>query len=134
VLRALIWIVGIVLVAVGLTLLARYSTGYALLVWPPYRIELSLTFLLLLIAAAFVTLYIVVRMVSAAVHLPAQVRAYRAARRRRKARATFAGALHEYFSGRYARSEKAARRALEMGEHADLSALIAARSAQGLRA
>jgi HemY protein len=134
VLRALIWIVAIVLVAVALTLLARYSTGYALLVWPPYRIELSLTFLLLLIAGAFVVLYFVVRAVSATLRLPAQVREYRAARRRRNARATFAGALHEFFSGRYARSEKAARRALEMGEHADLSALIAARSAQGLRA
>lgn len=133
-LRALIWIVAIVLVAVALTLLARYSTGYALLVWPPYRIELSLTFLLLLIAGAFVVLYFVVRAVSATLRLPAQVREYRAARRRRNARATFAGALHEFFSGRYARSEKAARRALEMGEHADLSALIAARSAQGLRA
>ena len=133
-LRALTWIVAIVLVAVGLTLLARYSTGYALLVWPPYRVELSLTFLLLLIAAAFVALYFVVRTVSATLRLPAQVREYRAARRRRKARASFASALHEYFSGRYARSEKAAQRALEMGEHADLSALIAARSAHGLRA
>lgn len=133
-LRALTWIVAIVAVAVGLTLLARYSTGYALFVWPPYRIELSLNFLLLLIAAAFVALYIVVRMVSATARLPAQVREYRAARRRRKARATFAGALHEYLSGRYARAEKAARRALEMGEHADLAALLAARAAQGLRA
>lgn len=133
-LRALTWIVAIVAVAVGLTLLARYSTGYALFVWPPYRIEVSLTFLLLLLAAAFAVLYIALRMVSATVRLPAQVREYRAARRRRKARATFASALHEYFSGRYARAEKAARRALEMSEHADLAALLAARAAQGLRA
>ena len=132
--RALIWIVLIVAIAVGLTLLARYSSGYALLVWPPYRIELSLNLLMLLVAAAFAALYFAVRMISAAVHLPARVQEYRAARRRRKARATFANALQEYFSGRYERTEKAARRALEMGEHAELSALLAARSAQGLRA
>ena len=132
--RALIWIVLIVVIAVALTLLARYSSGYALLVWPPYRIELSLTFLLLLVAAAFVALYFVVRTIAAAMHLPAQVREYRAARRRRKARTVFADALREFFSGRYERTEKAARRALEMGEHPDLSALLAARAAQGLRA
>lgn len=133
-LRALIWIVTIVAIAVGLTLLARHSSGYVLLVFPPYRIELSLNLLLLLLAAAFISFYFVVRMVAATVGLPRQVGEYRAARRRRKARATLASALHEYFAGRYARAEKAAQRALDMGEQPDLSAVIAARAAHGLRA
>lgn len=133
-LRALTWIVMIVAIAVGLTLLARHSTGYVLVVSPPYRIELSLNFLLLLLAAALVVLYLLVRVIAATVHLPGQVREYRAARRRRKARATLASALHEYFAGRYARAEKAAQRALDMGEHPDLSAVLAARAAHGLRA
>lgn len=133
-LRALIWIVTIVAIAVGVTLLARYSTGYVLVVSPPYRIELSLNLLLVLLIAAFVVFYFVVRTVAATVRLPAQVREFRAARRRRKARATLASALHEYFAGRYARAEKAAQRALDMGEQADLSAVLAARAAHGLRA
>jgi HemY protein len=134
VLRVLISIVMIVAVAVGLTLLARHSTGYVLVVSAPYRIELSLNLLLLLLAAAFIIFYVIVRMVAAAVRLPSQVREYRAARRRRKARATLAGALHEYFAGRYARAEKAAQRALDMGEQPDLSLILAARAAHGLRA
>jgi len=52
-LRALIWVVMIIAIAVGLTLLARHSTGYVLVVSPPYRIELSLNLLLLLRVAAF---------------------------------------------------------------------------------
>jgi HemY protein len=134
VLRALIWIVVIVAVAVGLTLLARHSTGYVLVVSPPYRIELSLNLLLLLVAAAFILFYVIARMFAATAGLPGQVREYRAARRRRKARATLAIALHEYFAGRYARAEKAARRALDMGEQPDLSAVLAARAAHRLRA
>jgi HemY protein len=134
VLRALIWIVTIVAIAVGLTLLARHGAGYVLVVSPPYRIELSLNLLLLLLAAAFLVFYFIVRMVAATVHLPGQVREYRAARRRRKARATLASALHEYFAGRYARAEKAAQRAFDMGEQPDLSAVLAARAAHGLRA
>jgi len=132
VLRALIWIVMIVAIAVGLTLLARYSTGYVLVVSAPYRIELSLNLLLLLLAAAFIIFYLIVRMFAATARLPGQVREYRAARRRRKARATLATALHEYFAGRYARAEKAAQRALDMGEQPDLSAVLAARAAHGL--
>ncbi len=133
-LRALIWIVTIVAVAVGLTLLARHSAGYVLFVSPPYRIELSLNLLLLLLAASFLGFYFIVRMVAATLHLPRQVREYRAARRRRKARAMFASALQEYLAGRYARAEKAAQRALEMGEQPGLSAVVAARAAHGLRA
>jgi len=134
VLRPLIWIVTIVAIAVGLTLLARHSAGYVLFVSPPYRIELSLNLLLLLLAASFLGFYFVVRMVAATLHLPRQVREYRAARRRRKARAMFASALQEYLAGRYARAEKAAQRALEMGEQPGLSAVVAARAAHGLRA
>lgn len=133
-LRALIWVVMIVAIAVGLTLLARHSTGYVLVVSPPYRIELSLNLLLLLLVAAFGVFYFVVRMIAATVGLPAQIREFRAARRRRKARATLASALREYFAGRYARAEKAAQRALDMGEQPDLSAIVAARAAHGLRA
>ena len=133
-LRALIWIVVIAAIAVGLTLLARHSTGYVLVVSSPYRIELSLNLLLLLLAGAFGVFYFLIRVIAATVGVPARISELRAARRRRKARATLASALREYFAGRYARAEKAAQRALDMGEHPDLSAVVAARAAHGLRA
>lgn len=132
--RALIWIVVIVALAVGLTLAARYNTGYALLVLPQYRVEISLNLLLALLAAGFVAVYAVVRFISATLRLPRQVREYRAARGREKARATLLEALHEYFAGRYGRAEQAAAASLELGEHPGLSAVLAARSAHELRA
>lgn len=132
--KVLIWIVTIVAAAIGLTLLARYNTGYVLLVLPGYRVELSLNVALMLLAVGFAVLYAVVRIVSATVRLPRQVREYRVARRREKARSTLLGALHEYFAGRYGRAEKAAADSLELGEQADLSAVLAARAAHELRA
>ena len=48
--KALAWIVAIFAVAVGLTLLVRYNTGYVLLVLPPWRAEFSLNLLLLALA------------------------------------------------------------------------------------
>mgnify|MGYP006279380725 FL=1 len=40
--------------AVGLALALRYNDGYALLVLPPYRVELSLNLLVLILGASFV--------------------------------------------------------------------------------
>ncbi len=131
--KALAWIVAIFAVAVGLTLLARYNTGYVQLVLPPWRVEFSLNLVLLVLAAAFALVYAAMRAVSATVRLPRRVREYRLARRREMARATLLEALQEYFAGRYARAEQAASSSIQLGEHARLSAVLAARAAHELR-
>lgn len=131
--KALAWIVAIFAVAVGLTLLARYNTGYVQLVTPPWRVEFSLNLLLLGLALAFAVSYVAVRAVSATVRLPNRVREYRLARRREKARATLLEALQEYFAGRYAKAEQAASASIQLGEHTRLSAVLAARAAHELR-
>jgi HemY protein len=132
--RALVWIVVLLTLAAGLVVAARYNTGYALLVSPPYRVELSLNLLAALLAAAFVVGYVLVRMVSGTVRLPARVQRYRVARRREKAHAMLMEALDEFFAGRYARAEKAAADSIKHGMHRGLAALLAARAAHELRA
>ena len=131
--KALAWIVAIFAVAVGLTLLARYNTGYVQLVTPPWRVEFSLNLPLLGLALAFAVSYAAVRAVSATVGLPRRVRECRLARRREKARATLLEALQEYFAGRYAKAEQAASASIRLGEHTRLSAVLAARAAHELR-
>jgi HemY protein len=132
--RTLLWGIAIAALAVGLTLAASHNTGYVLLALPPYRVELSLNLLLVLLALGFAVGYALVRAVSAMLRLPRQVREYRVARRREKARATLLEALREYFAGRYGRAEKAAAASLELREHASLAAVLAARAAHELRA
>jgi HemY protein len=131
--RALFWIIAIFALAAGLVVAARYNAGYVLLVLPPYRIELSLNLLFVLLAAAFVVGYVLVRMVSGTLRLPARVQAYRLARRRQKAQSTLLEALQEFFAGRYARAEKAASNLIKLGDHAALCAILAARAAHELR-
>jgi HemY protein len=80
--RALFWIVGIFALGAGLVVAARYNTGYVLVIAPPYRLELSLNLLVVLLVLGFVLTYALVRVVRSAVQLPAGVREYRAARRR----------------------------------------------------
>jgi HemY protein len=132
--KALAWIVVLFAVAVGVTLFARYNTGYVLLVIPPWRIEFSLNVLLLALAAVFAAGYAIVRTTSATMRLPRQVREYRLARRREEARTSLVAALREYFAGRFARAEKAAVAAIASGEEPQLAAVLAARAAHELRA
>jgi len=131
--RALTWLIVIAALAVGLTLAAAYNRGYALLVLPPYRVEISLNFLLIVLALGFVAGYALVRAAVAALRLPGRVREYRAARRREKAWATLLEALQEYLAGRYRRAEQAAAACLESRQFDGLAALLAARAAHELR-
>ena len=132
--RALFWVVAIAALAAGVVAAARYNTGYALFVLPPYRLEISLNVLFALAVAGFAVGYLAVRATSATLRLPRQVQEYRAARRRDQAHAALIETVREFFAGRYARAEKAAGRCIALGEHAGLAATFAARAAHELRA
>jgi HemY protein len=132
--KVLFWVVALFALAVGLVVAARYNEGYALVVLPPYRVEIALNLLVLLVIAGFVLFYSVVRLVGGAVQMPARVRQYRLARRRETAQETLLSALEAYFEGRYAQAEQAATRSIALGEHQRLSRVIAARAAHELGA
>jgi HemY protein len=132
--KTLIWVIALFVLAVGLVVAARYNDGYVLVVLPPYRVEIALNLLLVLLAGGFVVLYSVARLVTSAVLIPSRVRQYRLARRREKAQSSLLSALEAYFEGRYARAEQAAIQSIELGENARLSAIVAARAAHELRA
>ena len=132
--KALFWITALFAVAVGLVIAARYNEGYVLLVVPPYRIEVALNLLLLLVAGGFVFLFVVVRLISTALLMPSRVRQYRLARRRDKAQSSLVSALEAYFEGRFAKAEQDAMQAIDLGENTRLAAIVAARAAHELRA
>jgi HemY protein len=119
--------------AVGLSLAARLNDGYAILALPPYRVELSLNFAILLGLAGFALGYVLLRLVTHTLRLPLHVRAFHARRRSEKGQAAMLAALRALFEGRYARAEKSAGEAYELAQAPALSALIAARAAGELR-
>ena len=127
------WVLAVFALAVGLSLTAHLNDGYAILVFPPYRVELSLNFAILLGIAGFALGYMLLRLVGHTLRLPLHVRAFRVRRRGEKGRAAMLAALQALFEGRYGRAEKSAGEAYEFGEAPALSALIAARAAGELR-
>lgn len=130
--KYLIWILLLFAAAVALVT-ASHNPAYVLLVYPPYRIELSLTLFIVLLLLLFVSGYGLLRLVFAVVQLPAYVRRFRLERAQGKARQLLDDALGAFFEGHYAAAEKAAARAMELGDASALHPIIAARSAHELR-
>jgi HemY protein len=131
--RGLTWLLALFALAVGLSLSARLNDGYAILAVPPNRVELSLNFAILLGLAGFALGYMLLRVVAHTLRLPLHVRAFHSRRRGEKGQAAMLAALQALFEGRYARAEKSAGEAYELGHAPALSALIAARAAGELR-
>jgi HemY protein len=130
--KYLLWILLLFAAAAALTT-ASHNPAYVLLVYPPYRIELSLMLFIALLLCAFVFGYGLVRLILAATQLPMQVRKFRLERAQAKTRVLLEDALGAFFEGRYAAAEKAAAHAMELGETSALHPIIAARSAHELR-
>eukprot|EP01041_Mallomonas_annulata_P016620 gene16620-34609_t len=110
------------LIAVGgfagaVALFAGNNQGTITLYWPPYRIDLSLNMVLLLLVGGFVTLYAALRALAALLELPHQARRWRVQQKERAMHAALLDALTHMLGGRFIRSRKAAVAALSQ-EHA----------------
>jgi HemY protein len=130
--KFLFWLLALFAAAVALALSAN-NPGFVLLVYPPYRIELSLTLFVLCLLALLVFVYFSMRLMIAVINLPNHVRAFREQSALSKGRTAMMEALTAFFEGRYAAAEKAAVRAMESGEQSGINPIIAARSAHELR-
>ena len=134
--KGVLWLLALFAVAVAVTLATRYNSGYVLVVAQPYRIELSLNLLVVLLVVAFFISYFVVRLAVITLRLPTEVSEFRLRRRREKARRVMLDGLKAFFEGRYAKAEKASAAALELQETpvvSAINAMVAARSAHELR-
>jgi len=131
--RGLFWILALFGLAVAVALGARLNDGYVLLVFPPWRAEVSLNLLILALIGLFMAFYAVMRVFSATFGLPKRVREYRARQQRDKAGLVFQDAVRLLFEGRFGQAMKKAAEAHGAGTAPGLSALIAARAAQRMR-
>ena len=131
--RVLFWFLLLAIAAVVAALAAKLNNGYALLVAAPYRIELSLNLLLLLLVAGFVSLYLVLRMIVHTARLPDQVRDWRRKQREARSRTRQDAATVALLEGRYVKAQQQASEALAFPDAPGLAALIGARAAIDVR-
>jgi HemY protein len=131
--KGLFWILALFALAVVVALGAQLNDGYVLLVFPPWRAEVSLNLFGLTLALLFAVLYGFLRALALTFGMPQRVSEYRARRQREKASLVFQDAVRLLFEGRFGQALKKATEAHAAGTAPGLSALIAARAAQRMR-
>jgi HemY protein len=110
--RAALWLLALFGVAVAIALFAGNNQGTVTLFWPPYRVDLSLNLVLLLLAGAFVFLHAALRAMTALFDLPSQALRWRNQQKERAMHAAMLDALSQLVAGRFLRSRKSAESAL----------------------
>jgi HemY protein len=131
--KGLLWLLVLAALAVVLSLVLRAGGGYALFVLPPWRAEVSLNFLAVLVVVGFALLYLLVRAFWHTLRLPSHVRAFRKRRKDEAGHEATLGAIQALFEGRFVRAEKLASKAVDLGAATGLAGLLGARAAQRLR-
>jgi HemY protein len=110
--RAALWLLALFGVAVAVALFAGNNQGTVTLFWPPWRVDLSLNLVLLLLVGAFVLLHVALGALSALFDMPRQALRWRTQQKERAMHASMLDALSHLIAGRFIRARKAAEAAL----------------------
>ena len=106
--RAALWLLSLFGMAVAVALFAGNNQGTITVFWPPYRLDLSLNLVLLLLALLFVTLHLALRALAALFAMPGHARRWRLQHQERAVYAALLDALSHLVAGRFIRARKAA--------------------------
>ncbi len=112
--RAALWLLGLFGVAVATALFAGNNDATVTLYWAPYRVDLSLNFVLLVLALTFALVYAAMRSAALLFALPVQAKRWRALQKERAINAELLNAQSHFLAGRYIRSRKSALSALSL--------------------
>jgi len=145
--RVALWLLALFALAAASALFAGSNPGTVTLYWAPYRIDVSLNLVLLILLATFVAGHLSLRAVSAMFSIPQQARRWRLQQKERTIQSALLDSLSHLAGGRFIRARKAAELVVSLedsmvrsGEelpHADqlrvLAHLLAAESAHALQ-
>lgn len=110
--RAALWFLALFGVAVAVALFAGNNQGTVTVFWPPYRVDLSLNMVLLLLVGSFVVLHAALQALAALFEMPQQARRWRLQQKERAMYGALLDGLTHLLSGRFVRASKAAEAAL----------------------
>lgn len=131
------WLISVLIVAVlavALAMAGRYDPGYVVLVYPPWRMEISFISFVLVLVGLIVGGVMLLRLAALTLNLPSIVRAQRERRAARKRDENFVGGLKAYAEYRYQDAEQSLGQWQGDEVRVGLARVLAARSAQEMRA
>lgn len=112
--RAALWFLALFGIAVAVAVFAGNNDATVTLYWAPYRVDLSLNFVILALIFSFALIYTAMRTAALLFALPDQARHWRALQKERAINAELFNAQSHFLAGRYIRSRKSALSALSL--------------------
>ena len=112
--RAALWFLALFGIAVAVAVFAGNNDATVTLYWSPYRVDLSLNFVILALVFGFALIYTAMRTAALLFALPQQARRWRALQKERAINAELFDAQSHFLAGRYIRSRKSALSALSL--------------------
>ncbi len=106
--RTLFWFLALFAIAAVAALFAVQNPGTVTLFWPPWRFDLSLNLVLLVLLAAFIVLYAALRALSLLLALPGKALRWRLRHQERILQQGLLDSLSHLTAGRFLRARKAA--------------------------
>jgi HemY protein len=110
--RAALWLLALFAIAAAVALFAGNNQGTITVFWPPWRVDLSLNLVLVILLGAFALLHLALRGLAALFSLPTQARQWRLQQKERTLHSALLDAMVQLLSGRFSRARKAAQAAL----------------------
>lgn len=110
--RVALWFLALFGMAVAIALFAGNNQGTITVFWPPYRVDLSLNLVVLLLALLFFTLHVASRALAALFAMPGHARRWRIQHQERAMHVALLDALSHLEAGRFIRARKAAETVL----------------------
>jgi len=115
--RVSLWLLALFAAAVAAALFAGSNPGSVTLFWPPYRIDLSLNLVLVVLLLGFLLLHLALRALSALFSIPREARLWRQRQRERSMQASLLDAYAQLIAGRFVRAKKAAEAVVDQVGH-----------------
>ncbi|MEW6678613.1 MAG: heme biosynthesis HemY N-terminal domain-containing protein [Pseudomonadota bacterium] len=104
--RFALWIVGLFALAVAIALLARLDQGYVIVVFPPWRLEMSFLMTVVVLVGGFMLASFLLHLARTALRLPRDLKAWRQRRHQAAADLALLEALRAHFAGDARRLDK----------------------------
>jgi len=119
--RAALWFLALFGAAVAVALFVGNNQGTVTVFWPPYRIDLSLNLVMVLLLGGLVTVYAALRGLATMLDMPRRAQRWRRQQRERAMHGALLEALAQLLAGRFVRARRAAESAIaqERALHAD---------------
>ena len=130
------WLISLLIVgvlAIALAMAGRYDPGYVVLVYPPWRMEVSFISFVLAVVGLVVGGIVLMRLAMLTLNLPRIVREQSERRAARKRDANFVGGLKAYIEYRYQDAEQSLGQWQGDEARLGLARVLAARAAQEIR-